>query len=150
MTPNPTTGGTLLRDAPQTLKTGLAEEMAEIGRQARSAAAALALAAPEAKTRALQAAAAAVRANEAEILAANARDLAEADGEGLAPVLRDRLALELEAYRSDCCRARSDRRATRPGRPLARPLGAAQRTRHRAQSRCRSALSGSSTRAGQT
>ena len=65
MTPNPTTGGTLLRDAPQTLKTGLAEEMAEIGRQARSAAAALALATPEAKTRALQAAAAAVRANEA-------------------------------------------------------------------------------------
>ena len=94
MTPNPTTGGTLLRDAPQTLKTGLAEEMAEIGRQARSAAAALALATPEAKTRALQAAAAAVRANEAGILAANARDLAEADGEGLAPVLRDRLALD--------------------------------------------------------
>jgi glutamate-5-semialdehyde dehydrogenase len=94
MTPNPTTGGTLLRDAPQTLKTGLAEEMAEIGRQARSAAAALALATPETKTRALQAAAAAVRANEAGILAANARDLSEADGEGLAPVLRDRLALD--------------------------------------------------------
>ena len=123
MTPNPTTGGTLLRDAPQTLKTGLAEEMAEIGRQARSAAAALALATPEAKTRALQAAAAAVRANEAGILAANARDLAEADGEGLAPVLRDRLALDLEAYRSDCCRARSDRRSS-PTRSAARsPAG---------------------------
>ena len=54
MTPNPTTGGTLLRDGPQTLKAGLAEEMAEIGRQARSAAAALALATPEVKTRALQ------------------------------------------------------------------------------------------------
>jgi glutamate-5-semialdehyde dehydrogenase len=94
MTPNPTTGGTLLRDRPQSLKAGLAEEMAEIGRQARSAAAALALATPETKTRALQAAAAAVRANEAGILAANARDLAEADGEGLAPVLCDRLALD--------------------------------------------------------
>ena len=36
----------------------------------------------------------AVRAAEAEILAANARDLAEAEGEGLAPALRDRLALD--------------------------------------------------------
>ena len=42
----------------------------------------------------MQAAAAAVRANEAEILAANERDLAEAEGEGLAPALRDRLALD--------------------------------------------------------
>ena len=35
-----------------------------------------------------------MRANKAEILAANERDLAEAEGKGLAPVLRDRLALD--------------------------------------------------------
>ncbi len=94
MSPNPTTGDTLLRDRPQTPDIRLAEEMAKIGHQARAAAAALALAASEAKERALLAAAAAVRANAPEILAANARDLAEADGEGLAPALRDRLALD--------------------------------------------------------
>ncbi len=94
MTPNPTTGDTSLRDRSQVPETRLAEEMAEIGRQARAAAAALALAARDVKEGALLAAAAAVRANAAEILAANARDLAEAEGEGLAPALRDRLALD--------------------------------------------------------
>jgi glutamate-5-semialdehyde dehydrogenase len=73
-------------------KSDLAEDMAEIGRRARAAAAALALAPAEAKTAALRAAADAVRAREPEILAANARDLAKADG--LAPALRDRLALD--------------------------------------------------------
>ncbi|HXC11295.1 MAG TPA: glutamate-5-semialdehyde dehydrogenase [Stellaceae bacterium] len=68
--------------------------MAEIGRRARIAAATLALAAAEAKTAALRGAAGAVRAHESEILAANARDLAEADSDGLATALRDRLALD--------------------------------------------------------
>ena len=72
----------------------LATVMAAIGRQARDAVAALALATPAAKTAALQAAAAAVRATAADILAANARDLAEAGRSGLAPALRDRLALD--------------------------------------------------------
>ncbi len=71
---------------------GLPQEMAEIGRRARGAAEALALASAQAKTAALRAAAGAVRAREREILGANARDLAEADG--LAPALRDRLALD--------------------------------------------------------
>jgi glutamate-5-semialdehyde dehydrogenase len=72
----------------------LASEMAEIGQRARAAAAALARASAEAKTEALLAAAAGMRAREAEILAANARDLAEAEGDGLAPALRERLALD--------------------------------------------------------
>ncbi|HUC69772.1 MAG TPA: glutamate-5-semialdehyde dehydrogenase, partial [Stellaceae bacterium] len=54
----------------------------------------LALASADDKSAALRAAAQAVRAREKNILAANARDLAEADGAGLAPALRDRLALD--------------------------------------------------------
>jgi len=92
MMPHPATGETLLRDAvPQP---NLAQEMAEIGHRARQAAAVLALASAAAKSAALRAAAAAVRANAPEILAANHRDLAAAAGEGLAPALRDRLALD--------------------------------------------------------
>ncbi len=72
----------------------LASEMAAIGQRARAAAAALALAPAAAKSAALLAAAQSVRAGEAEILAANARDLAEAAGDGLAPALRERLALD--------------------------------------------------------
>jgi glutamate-5-semialdehyde dehydrogenase len=85
---------TLTRSQTRSSETDLAPEMAEIGRRAGAAAAALALAPAEAKCAALRAAAAAVRAREQEILAANARDLAEAEGEGLAPALRDRLALD--------------------------------------------------------
>ncbi len=72
----------------------LASGMAEIGQRARAAAAVLATAPAAAKTAALRAAAAAIRAGEKEILAANSRDIAEAEGEGLAPVLRERLALD--------------------------------------------------------
>jgi glutamate-5-semialdehyde dehydrogenase len=73
---------------------GLKAEMAEIGRRARTAAAALALASPEAKAAALRAAAAAIRGGANEILAANARDIDEAKGAGIAPALVDRLALD--------------------------------------------------------
>jgi glutamate-5-semialdehyde dehydrogenase len=85
---------TLTRDRAAAPEIDLAAEMAEIGRRARIAAATLALAAAEAKTAALRGAAGAVRAHESEILAANARDLIEADNDGLAPALRDRLALD--------------------------------------------------------
>jgi glutamate-5-semialdehyde dehydrogenase len=71
---------------------GLAAEMAAIGGLAREAAAALALAPAAAKTAALRAAAAAVREAAAAIIAANARDLAEADD--LSAALRDRLMLD--------------------------------------------------------
>lgn len=68
--------------------------MARIGRRARAAAAELALASRAAKDRALRAAAVAIRARGAEILVANARDLAKAERAGLSAALRDRLALD--------------------------------------------------------
>ena len=93
MTPNPTSGETLTRNRPAGAEPALASEMTEIGRRARVAAAALGRASAEAKTEALRAAARSIRAGEADILAANTRDLAEAEGDGVAPALRDRLAL---------------------------------------------------------
>src|SRR4051812_49948920 len=83
----------LLREAPQT-EPDLAATMAEIGRRARDAASALALASPEAKVNALRAAAAAVRSRANEILAANADDIAEAKRAGIGGALIDRLALD--------------------------------------------------------
>jgi glutamate-5-semialdehyde dehydrogenase len=71
----------------------LAATMAEIGRRARAAAADLALASAAARQAALGAAARAVRARTDDILAANARDLAEAEG-ALGAALRERLALD--------------------------------------------------------
>ena len=86
---------TLTREAAGHAKEAdLAQLMREIGRRAREAAARLALASPESKTKALEAAARAVRARAAEILAANARDLGEAKEKGLAGALYDRLALD--------------------------------------------------------
>jgi len=84
---------TLLRDGTATSETDLPAVMAEIGRRAREAAAALALANAASKTAALHKAAAGVRTRVAEILEANRRDLAEAEEQGLTPALRDRLAL---------------------------------------------------------
>src|SRR6202047_3877401 len=72
----------------------LAAAMAEIGRQAREAAAQLALAPADAKTAALKAAAAAIRSRANEILSANAEDLTEAKQAGLPAALLDRLALD--------------------------------------------------------
>ena len=72
----------------------LAATMAAIGRRAREAAAQVALAPSAAKLAALRGAAAAVRAQANEILAANAEDLAEAKRAGIAAALLDRLALD--------------------------------------------------------
>ena len=77
-----------------TTETDLAATMAEIGRRARDAAAALALASGEARAGALRAAAAAVRSQANEILAANAEDVAEAEAAGIGAALIDRLALD--------------------------------------------------------
>src|SRR6202022_4118880 len=79
MTPNFTEGETLLRDRSATKEPDLAATMAEIGRRARTAAAALALASAQSKVGALCEGARAVRDRAAEILAANARDLAAAE-----------------------------------------------------------------------
>jgi len=87
---------TLLRERTQSSEPDLTTAMTEIGRRARVAAAALALASAEAKVTALREAARAVRVRQNEILAANTRDLEEAENEGLSPALRDRLALDPE------------------------------------------------------
>ena len=92
MTPNFTDGETLLRERSATKEPDLAATMAEIGRRARAAATALALASAKSKVAALCEGARAVRDRASEILAANACDLAEA--EDLSPALRDRLALD--------------------------------------------------------
>ncbi|MCS6944379.1 MAG: glutamate-5-semialdehyde dehydrogenase [Sutterellaceae bacterium] len=71
----------------------LAAYVAAVGRRARSASAAMAVAATSTKDRALRALAAAIRREQAAIAAANARDLQRARETGLAPALLDRLAL---------------------------------------------------------
>jgi glutamate-5-semialdehyde dehydrogenase len=74
-------------------KDDLHEAMTEIGRAAKAAAEALALAAPEIKVKALEAAPAAIRARRDDILAANARDMEGGRAKGLSAPLLDRLEL---------------------------------------------------------
>jgi glutamate-5-semialdehyde dehydrogenase len=71
--------------------------MQDLGRRARAASRAVAKADTDTKNRALHAMAAAVRRRRAEILAANAEDLAQARAAGLEPALVDRLALSDKA-----------------------------------------------------
>ncbi|HVZ54941.1 MAG TPA: glutamate-5-semialdehyde dehydrogenase [Pseudolabrys sp.] len=71
----------------------IAAVMADIGRSARAAARVMALASAEQKSRALDRMAAAIRAHKAQILAANAEDVAEARAAGVAGSFLDRLAL---------------------------------------------------------
>jgi glutamate-5-semialdehyde dehydrogenase len=68
--------------------------MREIGAHAKAAARVLALARPEQKDKALAAIAAAIRAGQSDILAANAEDIAEAKAAGATPAFLDRLALD--------------------------------------------------------
>jgi glutamate-5-semialdehyde dehydrogenase len=72
----------------------LEAEMQAMGRAARDAAAALREASPEQKNKALLAAAAAIRAAEAQILAANEEDMRGATARNLTPALMDRLKLD--------------------------------------------------------
>jgi glutamate-5-semialdehyde dehydrogenase len=72
----------------------MAKTMATIGRDARMAARALALASTAQKDRALELMAAAVRAQKARILAANAEDIADARTAGLSGAVLDRLTLD--------------------------------------------------------
>src|SRR6185437_4105955 len=72
----------------------LAQKMRAIGGRARAAASLLARAPPARKTAALKAVAAAIREQRAGILAANARDLAEAGQHSLSAAMLDRLALD--------------------------------------------------------
>jgi glutamate-5-semialdehyde dehydrogenase len=68
--------------------------MAEIGQKAKAASAELAFAPAEAKTKALEAAAEAVWARRAEIIAANAKDMAFGRDKGLSDAMMDRLMLD--------------------------------------------------------
>jgi glutamate-5-semialdehyde dehydrogenase len=77
----------------------LEAKMREIGREARKAARAMALAPTKQKNRALAAMAKAIRGSRAAILAANAEDRAEAKSGGATPAFLDRL--ELDAARVD-------------------------------------------------
>ncbi len=68
--------------------------IADMGRRARAASAVLAQAPTATKAAALRAAASALRANEAEILAANAGDVARGEANGLSAAMIDRLKLD--------------------------------------------------------
>ncbi|MEQ8653765.1 MAG: glutamate-5-semialdehyde dehydrogenase [Kiloniellales bacterium] len=71
----------------------LAEAMQALGRAARHAASVLATSSGDARNAALGAAAAALRAKQEELLAANAEDVAAGEARGLSAALVDRLAL---------------------------------------------------------
>ena len=85
---------TLIREQTAMPEADLPSVMAEIGRRARDAATALALATSASRTVGLRNAADAMRSQATEILAANSRDLAEAEHQGVSPALRDRLTLD--------------------------------------------------------
>ncbi len=102
----------------------LAERMAELGRAARAAAGELALASGEAKARALDAAAAVIRARQAGILEANGRDMAGARTKGLSAALLDRL--ELNPERVEAMAAGLEQIALFPD-PIGRTLAAWER-----------------------
>ena len=125
---------TLLRERPATTEPDLAATMAEIGRRARAAAAALASRLGRGQGRGI----ARCRAGGARPGGRDPRRQCarpRRGGEGLSPALRDRLALDPQAGRGDRRGARGDRRIARPGRPRARPLDAAERARDRARRR---------------
>lgn len=72
----------------------LKDQIAELGRQARTAAQSLAISTAEQRNRALQDSATALRANTAAILSANAQDLDQARKRGTNGAFLDRLALD--------------------------------------------------------
>ena len=74
--------------------TDISQEMQEMGARARKAAEVLAQVAPEAKTRALLAAAEALWAARADVIAANARDMEVGQAKGLSNAMLDRLMLD--------------------------------------------------------
>ncbi|MEV8465519.1 glutamate-5-semialdehyde dehydrogenase [Fluviibacterium sp. DFM31] len=73
--------------------------MAQLGANARAAAAALAVASPQTKTDALNAGAAAIEAAIPAILAANDKDMAFGRDKGLSPAMLDRLKLDEDRIR---------------------------------------------------
>ena len=90
------------------------------------------------------------RSARAEILEANAADLADERAAGLTEALRDRLTLTAGAGRGDGRGRARRRRARRSGRRGARTQDAGQRASTCARSGCRSGSSPSSTRRART
>ena len=85
------------RDATQaapSVPADLESGMLEMGRRARAAARALALAGPQSRSAAIAGMAAALRARAGQVLAANAADLDDARAKGMAAAMMDRLALD--------------------------------------------------------
>ena len=80
--------------APMEAAAQVSSMMRDMGRRARAAARALALAAPEKKTGALKTAAQAIRDNASAILQANAEDIAATAADKLTEAFRDRLSLD--------------------------------------------------------
>src|SRR5262249_31798384 len=80
--------------AERNIPRSLLEQMLEVGRAARAAAADLAQASAGVKRAALETAARELRAARATVLRANAEDVAEAKGRGLSSAMIDRLALD--------------------------------------------------------
>ncbi|MCS6624550.1 glutamate-5-semialdehyde dehydrogenase [Roseibacterium beibuensis] len=85
----------MTQDAPApTAPSTLEADMLAMGRRARAAARALALAGPDTRTGAIAGMARALRARSEEVLAANAADLEDAKAKGMASAMMDRLALD--------------------------------------------------------
>lgn len=85
----------MTQDAPApTAAAALEADMLAMGRRARAAARALALAGPETRTKAIAGMATALRARADKVLAANAADLDDARAKGMASAMMDRLALD--------------------------------------------------------
>lgn len=80
--------------APTRPEDTLATEMTAMGKKARKAARALALAGPEVRTRAIAGMASALRKRADQVLAANTADLEAATAKGMATAMMDRLALD--------------------------------------------------------
>ena len=85
-------------------ETGIAAVMQEMGAAAKAASHALSIASTEQKNKALTAMASAIESATADILAANAEDLARAVSSGLAASFIDRLTLTDKGRRRDCRR----------------------------------------------
>ena len=109
--------------------------MRDIGRDARQAARALALAPAAQKNRALAAMAKAIRGSQAAILAANREDLAEAKASGATAAFLDRLDSRCGADRGHGGRPRCHPQAQRSGRHRLGVVAAAQWHAHRARAR---------------
>jgi len=92
-------GGAPASSAPETAKPAgmggeaIFEAVREAGRKAREASRRMAAASPEAKNRALETLAALIESREADIMAANAEDLAAAEAAGVDAPRMDRLRL---------------------------------------------------------